>query len=274
MPGAGWYLLALVNEILDLSLIESGKLSLSQQVFVNLLSNAIKYNRPNGTVDIACADAGGGRVRVSLQDTGIGLVVNKRLIGLMGRSIGAVSTVGVGSTFWIELDAAVAPELAPELPGTGRHAAAAAADAQAPLQTLLCVEDNPANLLLIEKLIARRPGTRLLVAKDAEHGFEIACLQQPDVILMDINLPGMSGLQTLEMLRGDRRTFRMPVIALSANAMPRDIEKGLRAGFLRCLTKPIKVGEFMETLDSAMTLARTRATAAALTNKDAHVESA
>lgn len=346
--GAGWYLLALINEILDLSLIESGKLSLSpesmaladvlndcqamiepqarkngitltfpafvcpqfvkadrtrvKQVFVNLLSNAIKYNRPNGTVAITCSDAGAGRVRVSFEDTGqglcpeqmaqlfqpfnrlgqesgneegtgIGLVVSKRLIELMGGGIGAVSTVGVGSTFWIELDATIAPELEPDIQGIGM-AVAAAVDPLDPLQTLLCVEDNPANLLLIEKLIARRPGTRLLVAKDAEHGFEIACARQPDVVLMDINLPGMSGLQALKILKSDLRTSHIPVIALSANAMARDVEKGLHAGFVRYLTKPIKVNEFMETLDSAMTLVHDRAAAAALMNKDNHAESA
>jgi CheY-like chemotaxis protein len=165
------------------------------------------------------------------------------------------------------------PELEPGLPGTGTPTAAAVDD-HAPLQTLLCVEDNPANLLLIEKLIARRPGTRLLVARDAEQGVEIACTQLPDVVLMDINLPGMSGLQALKMLRADRRTSHMPVIALSANAMARDIEKGLHAGFLRYLTKPIKVNEFMETLDLAMTLARTCANAAALENTDNHAEAA
>src|SRR5256885_8380918 len=114
-------------------------------------------------------------------------------------------------------------------------------DANAPRQTLLCVEDNPANLLLIEKLIARRPDIRLLSARDAERGIQIARSRQPDVILMDINLPGMSGLEALRALAGDARTSCMPVIALSANAMARDIEKGLEAGFFRYLTKPIQV---------------------------------
>ncbi|AMM23525.1 response regulator [Variovorax sp. PAMC 28711] len=134
----------------------------------------------------------------------------------------------------------------------------APADPAPPRQTLLCVEDNPANLLLIEKLIARRPDIQLLSAKDGERGVEMARRHRPQVILMDINLPGMSGLDALRALAGDTRTARMPVIALSANAMARDIEKGLEAGFFRYLTKPIKVDEFMETLDSALTSARTR----------------
>ena len=329
---AGWYLLALINEILDLSLIESGKLSLSpesmalsdvlsdcqamiepqarksgisltfpeftcpqfvkadrtrvKQVLVNLLSNAIKYNRPGGSVEIACHDAGEGRVRVSFEDTGnglppekvaqlfqpfnrlgqesgreegtgIGLVVSKRLIELMGGAIGAMSTVGVGSTFWIELDAAAAPELAPGFAGL-EPPPPPRVDSDAPQQTLLCVEDNPANLLLIEKLIARRPDIRLLSAKDGERGIAIARSHQPDVILMDINLPGMSGIQALRALAGHPPTSQIPVIALSANAMARDIEKGLEAGFFRYLTKPIKVDEFMETLDLAMKSAKAK----------------
>ena len=323
---AGWYLLALINEILDLSLIESGKLSLSsesmalsdvlndcqamiepqarksgialtfpdfscpqfvkadrtrvKQVLVNLLSNAIKYNRPGGSVEIACQDVGTGRVRVTFEDTGdglspeklaqlfqpfnrlgqesgteegtgIGLVVSKRLIELMGGAIGAMSTVGVGSIFWIELDAADAPELEPGFARLGPPPPPGP-ETGAPRQTLLCVEDNPANLLLVEKLIARRPHIRLLSAKDGEQGIALARSEQPDVILMDINLPGMSGTQALRALAGHPITARMPVIALSANAMARDIEKGLEAGFFRYLTKPIKVDEFMQTLDAAM----------------------
>ncbi len=190
-------------------------------------------------------------------------MVSKRLIELMGGAIGAMSTVGVGSTFWIELDAAAAPELGSDFARL-EPLPRARGDANAPRQTLLCVEDNPANLLLIEKLIARRPDIRLLSARDAERGIQIARSRQPDVILMDINLPGMSGLEALRALAGDARTSCMPVIALSANAMARDIEKGLEAGFFRYLTKPIKVDKFMETLDSAMTAARSRAAATAI----------
>ena len=123
------------------------------------------------------------------------------------------------------------------------------------LRTLLYVEDNPANLQLVEQLIARRPGMRLLAAADADTGVEIARTRQPDVILMDINLPGISGIEALAILRRDPTTASIPVVALSANAIPRDIEKGLEAGFCRYLTKPIKVHEFMDALDEALALA-------------------
>jgi CheY-like chemotaxis protein len=120
------------------------------------------------------------------------------------------------------------------------------------LSTLLYVEDNPANLMLVEDLVARRPDIRLLTAEDASRGIEIARVSLPDVILMDINLPGISGIQALGVLAGDPATAHIPVVALSANAVPRDIEKGLEAGFFRYLTKPIKVNEFMHTLEVAL----------------------
>jgi len=118
--------------------------------------------------------------------------------------------------------------------------------------TLLYVEDNPANLLLVEKILERRPDIRLISARDGVHGVSIARAALPDVILMDINLPGISGLQALEILAGDPATAQTPVIALSANAMPRDIARGLEAGFFRYLTKPMRIGEFLDTLDLAL----------------------
>ena len=130
----------------------------------------------------------------------------------------------------------------------------------APLRTLLYVEDNPANLKLIEQLIARRPDMRLLTCDETETlGIQLARDHQPEVILMDINLPGISGIEALRILREDPATAHIPVVALSANAMPRDIEKGLQAGFFRYLTKPIKVDEFMQTLDVALEFARQEA---------------
>jgi CheY-like chemotaxis protein len=126
------------------------------------------------------------------------------------------------------------------------------------LHTLLYVEDNPANLMLVEDLLARRPDMRLLTAGDANRGIEIARASLPDVILMDINLPGISGVQALGILAEDPSTAHIPVVALSANAVPRDIEKGLEAGFFRYLTKPIKVNEFMHTLEVALEFAESR----------------
>jgi CheY-like chemotaxis protein len=121
--------------------------------------------------------------------------------------------------------------------------------------TLLCVEDTPANLMLIEELVARRPEIRLFSARDGWRGIEMARELRPDVILMDINLPGISGTEAMKILGRDPDTAHIPVIALSANAMPRDIEKGLEAGFYRYLTKPIRVNELMSTLDLAFKLA-------------------
>ena len=124
--------------------------------------------------------------------------------------------------------------------------------AGAALRTLLYIEDNPANLQLVEELITRRPDLRLLSAGDGTLGIELAREFMPEVILMDINLPGMSGIQALKVLREDPATARIPVLAISANAMPHDIRKGLDAGFFHYLTKPIKVNEFMDALDMAL----------------------
>ena len=124
-----------------------------------------------------------------------------------------------------------------------------------PIHTLLYVEDNPANLMLIEQIIARHPDIRLLTAVNGNSGIEIARRSQPDVILMDINLPDISGFKALKILRSDPTTAHIPVIALSANAMPLNIESGLEAGFFRYLTKPIKINEFMDALDVALEFA-------------------
>jgi CheY-like chemotaxis protein len=123
------------------------------------------------------------------------------------------------------------------------------------LRTVLYVEDNPANLRLVEQLIGRYPNLRLLSAGDGKRGIELACAKRPDVILMDINLPGISGIEAMEILRADPATAQIPVVALSANAMPRDINKGLKAGFFSYLTKPINLEEFIKTVNEALEFA-------------------
>jgi len=126
----------------------------------------------------------------------------------------------------------------------------------APLSTLLYVEDNPASLTLIEQIIKNHPHLRMLSTRDGNLAIALARAHLPDVILMDVNLPGISGIEALKILREDPATAHIPVIAISATAMPYDIEKGLGAGFFRYLTKPIKINEFMHTLDDALILSK------------------
>jgi len=322
---AGWYLLELINEILDLAVIESGKLSLSlesvllldvinecqamiepqaqqhgislnflpfeqathvradrtrlKQVLINLLSNSIKYNREHGTVEVVCVMTPPNRLRISVTDsgaglstakqaqlfqpfnrlgqengseegTGIGLVVTKQLVELMGGSIGMTSSVGVGSEFWIELNMDVASQCDSSTDSsTERTHQASTNGAQ---HTLLYVEDNPANLMLVEQIINDHPSIRMLSARDAILGIGMARTQLPDVILMDINLPGINGFEALRLLRNDPLTSHIPVVALSANAMMFDVEKGIKAGFFRYLTKPIKINELLSALEEAL----------------------
>jgi CheY-like chemotaxis protein len=129
----------------------------------------------------------------------------------------------------------------------------------APTRTVLYVEDNAANLKLVEQLIARRPDLRLLSAQDGSLGVALARASQPEVVLMDINLPGITGTRALEMLREDPSTARIPVVALSAHSSARDVKKGLAAGFLRYLGKPLQIAEFTEALDAALSVAEQRA---------------
>jgi CheY-like chemotaxis protein/nitrogen-specific signal transduction histidine kinase len=326
---AGWYLLELINEILDLALIESGTLTLSaepvllaqvlsecrtliesqaqtrgismtfpkresphfvkadrtrmKQIVINLLFNAIKYNKPGGSVAVEVKPVGKHSIRICVRDTGaglapsqltqlfqpfnrlgketsaeegtgIGLVMTKRLVEMMGGTIGVESIVGVGTEFWVEFGLTGAPQLA--VHELEQAATPDKVPDGAPVRTILYVEDNPANLELVEQLIARRGDMRLLSASDGEVGIEYARAYLPELILMDINLPGISGVEAMKALRADPTTARIPIIALSANAVPRDIEKALEAGFSDYLTKPINVARFMTVLDQALASAR------------------
>ncbi len=401
---AGWYLLDLINEILDLAVVESGGLSLTmgsvsldsvlrechalveeqakahnvslhflakkskcwvhadqkrlKQAILNVLSNAIKYNNQGGKVAVQLDYTAPARVRLSIADTGlglsaeqiaqlyqpfnrlgreagaeagtgIGLVMTKRIVEMMGGTVGVHSTVGLGSTFWIDLKQAKQGELAQQGDGNGptegselasiraarlvslaesddeeegtlelteaidvaddhdgeiegEATATAAGEGQANADSaddgedlvkqivirqlavyhakpaVLYVEDNVANLSLVESLVGLRSDLRLLSARDGLAGLAMARAELPHVILMDINLPGLSGIDIHRILCLDPLTAHIPVIALSANAMPSDISEGLAAGFYLYLTKPVKNEELMHSLDLALTLARTR----------------
>ena len=325
---AGWHLLKLINEILDLSVVESGKVSLSlepvslpevllecqtmmeaqaqqrgivmtfpqfkqpsfiwadqtrlKQIVINLLSNAIKYNQASGQVTVDYTVMSSECIRISFKDTGaglspekiaqlfqpfnrlgqeagivagtgIGLVVTKQLVELMDGVMGVDSTVGQGSVFWVELRSTPAPELKVIAPEEAAPKLAIK-PIDVPRKILLYIEDNPANMRLVERLIDRRTDIKLLKAVDGLQGIALARASLPDVILMDINLPGISGIDALKVLQEDASTAHIPVVAISANAMSRDIEVGRQLGFFRYLTKPIVVEEFMSTLDLALRL--------------------
>ena len=252
-----------------------------KQVLLNLLSNAVKYNRDLGSVIVDCNRPSPDIVRVSVQDTGIGLrpdqmqalfqpfnrlgqetgvqegtgiglVLTKRLVELMGGTLGVNSSPGTGTVFWIDLHAegsaavAAAEARMPAVAGAGSRRASGAK------ATVLCVEDNPASLKLIEELMAARSDLRLLTAVNGHVGVEMARAHLPDVILMDNNMPVLSGREAHALLRADPRTAGIPVIAISANAMAGAIADGLAAGYFRYLTKPIELGELMEAVDSAL----------------------
>ncbi len=322
---SGNLLLKLINEVLDLSSIESGKLQISlesieiasviddvvasvkpielkykinltnsvehsghyvtvdytrlKQILINLLSNAIKYNRVDGKVTVWTELTKTNMIRINIEDTGtgiamdsldslfepfnrlgaealsiegtgIGLTITKRLVELMGGSIHVESTVGRGTKFSVEFEKSEAPvsetDKAEDVSDSYQHLD------KTERKTLLYVEDNPANLKLVENILKRRPNTVLLSASRAQHGIEIAKAQHPDVVLMDINLPVMDGYEALRILKNLDDTKRIPVIAISASAMPEDIEKGKASGFIDYITKPININNFLEVVDGAL----------------------
>jgi PAS domain S-box-containing protein len=324
---AGHHLLDLINEVLDLARVESGRIDLSlepvdvspiveeclklvgtladkrdirishgdlegvvvradrtrlRQALLNLLSNAIKYNDEGGSVSIEARPEGTARLRIRVTDsgpgipaarlaelfkpfnrlgaeateiegTGIGLTITRRLIEVMGGSVDVESEVGTGSTFWIELPL----EFTPDNDHGRDHETAAdgatpAQDTGATHHTVLYIEDNPANLKLVAQIIGRRHHIHLLTAHTPELGIELAQMRHPDLILLDINMPGMDGYQVLEALRADAALKHITVIAVTANAMPRDIERGMAAGFSDYLTKPINVAKFLDILDRSL----------------------
>ncbi len=330
---ASHHLLNLINEILDLATIESGRVDLSmesvelaqiiieslqlitplaqrrgidialtlngaaitaeqlsrknhvvrvdrirlKQVMLNLLSNAVKYNHENGKIVIDC-DIREKLARVSIMDTGpgldaaqqsqlfkpfmrlgaqqsevegagIGLVITKNLVELMGGTIGLDSESGKGCCFWVEFPNDTLPLLPSDI--------TAKSEITSPLNmreftqghTVLYIEDNPANLRLVKQLLAKKTNIHMWSAPEPRLGLELAAEHKPQIILLDINLPGMNGFEVLQHLRDRAETREIPIIAISANAMPDDIEKGLAAGFDDYITKPIDVNLLLKAIE-------------------------
>ena len=315
----GRHLLALINEVLDLAKIESGRIELSlepvnlasvvddcrpliqtqagarqialfldvpekavvradrtrlKQVLLNLLSNAVKYNRQGGNIRLGVQAATGERWRVSVSDTGhgiaperlaelflpfnrldvqsseiegtgIGLTITRRLLELMNGQVGVSSQIGVGSCFWFELPSEVAS------PGAKTPIDEPAAQHAPPRRQhqVLYVDDSRINLKLVALMLGRRPHINLVTTHLPEMAFELALNQLPDLVLLDINMSGMDRYEVLSALKADDRLRSIPVFAITADAMPGDIERGRAAGFNEYMAKPLYVGQFLKTID-------------------------
>ncbi len=246
-----------------------------RQVLLNLLSNAIKYNHPAGKVTIAVAGLPGGKVRISVADTGrgiaapdldrlftpfqrldaaaagiegtgLGLALCRQLVEAMAGTVGVTSTLGEGSTFWAELPATQPAQVSPAAGGEGSPAGARAYTSP---KTILYVEDMVENLRLVEQVIKRRPSARLVPAMLGGVALDLAAEYHPDVILLDLHLPDMPGEELLHRFRADPVTSSTPVVILSADATRAQVRRLLAAGAAAYLTKPIGVRPLLETLD-------------------------
>lgn len=328
---AGEHLLQLINDVLDLAKIESGRMTFSlepvlvsrvvaecftliqpqadtmgvqfnadmnrlestyvvadnvrlKQALLNLISNAVKYNRVGGDVEVRLTEQDGNRLRITVRDTGegipasrqnevfqpfnrlnaeyskiegsgVGLVITKQLVEMMGGKLAFESTEGVGTEFWMDLP--MSTEWNQDLV-VDRHARGSSSDSQPEhlaVQrpcSILYVEDNPSNIRLMQQVLSRYPQLTLEVAEEAFLGIYKARSERPDIIILDINLPGMDGYEALSVLKRDPVTMNIPVVGLSANAMPYDVERGKNAGFYDYLTKPVEINHLMHTLNALL----------------------
>ena len=247
-----------------------------KQILLNLLGNGIKYNRLGGQLQLACRleatevwvgvqDTGPGitpedqgrlfqpfeRLGAShgdVEGTGIGLALSRKLLQAMGGSIGLDSEPGLGSTFWFRLPRTAQPASRLENPA---QASAQPADMEG-VRTVLYIEDNPVNVALMEAMLGRLPGVRLVSASVPAEGLQLAQQLQPALVLMDISMPGMDGFEALARLRANEATRGLRVVAVSAHALPADIEAARVAGFESYLTKPLSLESLLSTVQQAL----------------------
>ncbi len=250
-----------------------------KQALLNLISNAIKYNREGGSVHIDVLNKGPDLLRILVTDTGpgispermtelfqpfnrldaensgiegtgIGLTITRRIVEMMGGSVGVESKIDTGSTFWIELPLEAQEDAEPKRMTGAENSAITHNEGNK--QLILYIEDNPANLKLVTQILGRYGHIYLLTAKTPELGLELALTHQPDLILLDINMPHLDGYQVMEIFRSDDNLFNIPVIALTAHAMDRDFQRGKAAGFADYLTKPLDISAFLKAIERCL----------------------
>ena len=251
----------------------------TKQILLNLIGNGIKYNHERGSVSISCVASGPDRLRIRVTDTGpgiaaaqipllftpferlgaerttiegtgMGLALSRRLAEAMDGALGVESTLGAGSTFWVDLPLADAPVRRHDLPTAAVEDAPAAGETGG--ESVLCIEDSPSNRLLIESVLQMRPAIGLVSAVDGARGLELARERRPILILLDLDLPDRPGEQVLDALLQDPRTADIPVAVLTADASKRQAKRLLATGATAYLTKPIDITALLRTVDESL----------------------